>query len=70
MDRLADIVTRYAAVVLGLSVLLTVFAVSRIVDLQTGERYLALDPSVDRLIPDFRRMHRMGARLNRITAKS
>ena len=52
MDRLADIVTRYAAVVLGLSVLLTVFAISRIVDLQTGERHLTLDPSVDRLIPE------------------
>ncbi len=52
MNAFAGLVTRHWIAVLLATLALTVFAISRIVDFSTGERHLALDPSVDRLIPE------------------
>ena len=52
MERILRIVTRHAGFVVAGVLVLTVFFVSRIVDLSTGEVHLSLDPSVNRLLPE------------------
>lgn len=51
MQPILDFITRRASIVLWVSLLLTLLAVSRIVDLRTGQVLLELDPSLDALLP-------------------
>ena len=52
MDRVLQFITRRAVWVLCALVLLTLLAVSQIVDLRSGEPRLVLDGSADRMLPE------------------
>ena len=52
MEALASFVTKRGGWILVACLILTVIAVSRIVDFGTGEVKLRLDPSMNRLIPE------------------
>ncbi len=52
MDAFFRFILRRSSLVLLVTLAVTVFALSRIIDFQTGEVHLVLDPSVDRLLPE------------------
>jgi uncharacterized protein len=52
LNRAAAVITRHPILVLAFILAVTVFFLSRLVDLRTGEIYLELDPALDRLIAE------------------
>ena len=52
LDKLSSLIARSTALVLLISAVLTVLAVTRLVDLHTGHLRLEIDPSANRLLPE------------------
>ena len=52
MRWIARLVTRHAYATLGVIALVTVWALTLIVDVRTGELRLHVDPSYDRFVPE------------------
>lgn len=51
MEQLLSLVPRRPGIVLGALILITALALIQLVDFRTGELHLAIDPSVDSLLP-------------------